>query len=155
MKWISSNSTPRWSANILVMRIVIKITIRISQLQNTIYSVMVGVCIWERQRGLGNGVCPLSVEEAMTVSHWFDATVYTTVNVLMYVHVFYVTVMYHVTICDWYASCYTVQPQLSGPHLSGTLIIRTFLRPANILVCMRRGRGWWSSRGCGDSWTMT
>ena len=37
----------------------------------------------------------------------------------------------------------TVQPWLSRPHLSGTSIIRTCLRPAYTLVRMHRGHGWW------------
>ena len=35
----------------------------------------------------------------------------------------------------------TVQPRLSGPRLSGTLIIRTCLRLADTLVRMRGRRG--------------
>ena len=34
----------------------------------------------------------------------------------------------------------TVEPQLSGPHLSGTLIIQTCSSEANYIpMCMRRG----------------
>lgn len=74
-KWISSNSTPRWSANNLVMRIVINTTIRISQLQNTTYSVVWLMCVYIhiicQQDRIGNG--PLFVR----TQGWCNTVIYT------------------------------------------------------------------------------
>ena len=49
----------------------------------------------------------------------------------------------------------TVQPQLSGPRLTGPLNIRTSWRPENILPRMCRRRGQWSFLGVVAVWAMS
>ena len=58
----------------------------------------------------------------------------------------------------------TVQPHLSGPHLSRTSIIQTSWRPANTLLCIHRrcGQWWmwlhveqWARQYCWLAWAKT
>ena len=49
----------------------------------------------------------------------------------------------------------TVQPRLSGPHLSGPSIIQTSWRPENTLPRMCRRRGQWSFVGVVTGWTLS
>ena len=50
---------------------------------------------------------------------------------------------YHSYSQNFAIMCCTVQPRLSGLHLSGPWIIQTSSRPANTLLCMRRRHSWW------------